>query len=162
MRAHMHALFETELQSFENAIRAIEEQDDFLPRLEASEVLCSSGEPVEYARVLQELEFSFLFFSRSYEYVLHYNLTDRLPEEELFRIWWELEEPRDDQILTTDGSLYFERVLVDGKEFTYVAYATHTVFKKERLGLRAALERFGEKDVHNAIIALAEEARRRE
>lgn len=162
IRARVHALYEPEVEAFESAIRAIEEQDEYLPRLGESRVLCESGEPVGYARVLQALEFRFLFFQRNYEYVLHYVLEEGSSRGDSFRVWWVLEERRDEDFLLTDGSLYFESVTVGGERYTYAAYAIHTVFERERLGLRAALERFGERDLYNGLTALAEEASRRE
>lgn len=156
--ARLHALFRTEIGAFEAALRKIEEQPEFLPRLAETEVLCSTGEPRSYAEVRQRLSFRFLFFSRDYEYVLHYFLEN--PGSDRFVVWWVLKEPLDGQILTTEGSWYFERVTLGGEEYTYMAYTTRTAFDRERLGLRAALERFGARDARQAMLALNEEARR--
>lgn len=156
--AKMHALFSTDIDAFERALRRIEEQPEFLPRLAESEVLCSSGDPRSYAEVRQLLRFRFLFFRREYEYVLHYTLEN--PDADTFVVWWVLKEPVDDQIVETEGSWHFERIRREGEEYTYMSYATRTIFRRKRAGLRAALERFGARDVRNAMLALDEEARR--
>ncbi|NBF41119.1 MAG: hypothetical protein GVY14_11970 [Spirochaetes bacterium] len=160
-RLHMHALFGENIAHFKSAIRDIERQENFLPRLEASEVLCSSGRPVTYARVRQKLEFRFLIFSREYEYILHYSLEGPAGSGAELNVWWTLAEPIDDQITATDGSWYFEPVVVDGVSYTYMAYGTHTVFREERMGLRAALDRFSERNAAAAMRALQAEAAER-
>lgn len=157
--ARMHALFNTPIEAFESALRAVAEQDDYLPRLEESILLCSSGTPMEYGRVRQKLSFRLLFFGKDYEYELHYFFDDSVRGE--FLVWWQLAEALDGQIEHTDGVWYFKEVFIQGTNYTYMTYATRTVFRKETLGLRAAIERFGERDVRDAMIALNEEARRR-
>lgn len=157
-RLHMHALFRADIEDFKAAIRDIDRQENFLPKLEASEVLCSDGPPVNYARVRQELEFRFLIFSREYEYVLHYFLEGPAESGAELNVWWTLAEPLDDQITATDGSWYFEPVVVDGVSYTYMAYGTHTVFREEKMGLRAALDRFSERNAAAAMRALQAEA----
>lgn len=156
----MHGLFRADLQSFEDAIRDLSRQQEFLPRLQASEPLCRSGQPLSYARVRQKLAFRLLIFSRTYEYVLHYSFEDSRARGNALNVWWVLAEPLDDQIIQTDGSWYFEEVQIEGERYTYVAYATHTVFQRRRLGLRTALDRFGERDMRKAMLALQEEAAR--
>ena len=157
-RLHMHALFRENIEHFKGAIRDIERQESFLPNLEASEVLCSNGSPVNYARVRQKLEFRFLIFSREYEYILHYFLEEPTESGAELNVWWTLAEPIDDQITATDGSWYFEPVVVDGASYTYMAYGTHTVFRDEKMGLRAALDRFSERNAAAAMRALQAEA----
>jgi hypothetical protein len=157
-RLHMHALFREDIQDFKTAIRDIDRQEEFLPNLEASEVLCSTGRPVSYARVRQKLEFRFLIFSRKYEYILHYFLEGPAETRGELNVWWKLAEPLDDQIVTNDGSWYFEPVVVDGVSYTYMAYGTHTVFQEEKMGLRAALDRFSERNAAAAMRALQAEA----
>jgi hypothetical protein len=159
-RARMHALFEVELEAYEAALRKIEEQPSFLPRLAESELLCSAGEPVSYARVRQKLEFRFLFFSRSYEYTLHYNLENSDGARESFAAWWVLLEPIGGQILHVDGSWYFEKVRHRGRSYTYMAYATETLFREKRVGLESALRRLGSRDMRRAMHALTKEAQR--
>jgi hypothetical protein len=156
----MHALFNEDFDAFEDAIRDLARQQEFLPRLETSEPLCRSGRPLSYARVRQKLAFRLLIFSRTYEYVLHYNFDESSRGNSALDVWWVLAEPLDDQIIETDGSWYFEEVEVNGERYTYMAYATHTVFRERKLGLQAALERFGERDVRNAMLAMREEAAR--
>jgi hypothetical protein len=158
IRAHMHGVYEGEISDYLAAIRDIERQAEFLPRLEESEVRCRSGNPVEYARVRQRLAFRFLFFSRDYEYVLHYVIDDRTDEEDGFTTWWVLAEPLDEQILTTDGAWHLRSVHRDGESYVYMGYATHTVFRERSFGLRSALNRFGERDIRRAMQGLHEEA----
>jgi len=162
-RLHLHALFREDIDDFETAIRDIEGQSEFLPNLEASEVLCSDGNRVSYARVRQKLGFRFLIFSRDYEYILHYFLEspDADGRDAALNVWWQLDEPLDDQIVTTDGSWYFEPVVVDGQEYTYMAYGTHTVFLEQKMGLKAAMERFGERNAAAAMRALQAEVSER-
>ncbi|MFP4565751.1 MAG: hypothetical protein ACLFNX_04555 [Spirochaetaceae bacterium] len=160
-RLHLHALFPEDVEDFEAAIRDIERQSEFLPNLKASEVLCSDGRPTSYARVRQELGFRFLIFSRDYEYILHYFLESTDGRDASLNVWWQLDEPLDDQILTTDGSWYFERVVVEDREYTYMAYGTHTVFRERKRGLKAAMDRFGERNAAAAMKALQEEAAER-
>ena len=62
----------------------------------------------------------------------------------------------DKQIVATDGSWYFEPVVVNGRSYTYVAYGTGTVFREEKAGVRTAMERFGEGNTAAAIEALQE------
>jgi len=155
----MHGVFDTPIEAFEDALRAVEEQDDYLPRLEESEIICSAGNPLEYVRLRQKLSFRFLSFGRDYEYVLHYFFDDQIPGT--FVVWWQLATALDDQILETDGTWYFEEVVVGGRKYTYMTYATRTLFREESLGLRTAIKQFGEHDLHNAMAALNEEARRR-
>ena len=153
--AHMHGIYRGNLSDYEAAIRDIEMQSTYLPRLTVSEVLCNDKVPTSYARVLQQLSFSFLFFSREYEYVLHYAIDDRVDEEQGgFTVWWVLAEQRDEQIVTTDGAWHFEAVVVDGEAYVYMGYATHTVFRERKVGLRTALRRFGERDIRRAMAAL--------
>lgn len=160
-RLHMHALFREDIGDFKTAIRDIDRQDEFLPNLEASEVLCSDGRPVTYARVRQKLAFRFLIFSREYEYILHYFLEGPAESGAELNVWWKLDEPIDDQIVATDGSWYFEPVVVDGVSYTYMAYGTRTVFRERKMGLRAAMERFGDRNTAAAMQALQEEAAER-
>jgi hypothetical protein len=157
-RLHMHALFRENIEHFKGAIRDIERQENFLPRLKASEVMCSNGRPVTYARVRQKLEFRFLIFSREYEYVLHYFLEGPAETRAELNVWWRLAEPLDEQIAAIDGSWYFEPVVVDGVSYTYMAYGTHTVFREEKMGLRAALNRFSGRNAAAAMRALQAEA----
>lgn len=157
-RMHLHAVFREDIEDFKKAIRAIDRQEEFLPSLEASEVLCTDGRPVSYARVRQKLAFRFLIFSREYEYILHYFLDGSDERGAELNVWWELAEPIDDQIVATDGSWYFERVVVDGQAYTYMAYGTHTVFREQKMGLRTAMERFGERNTAAAMRALQEKA----
>lgn len=155
IRAHLHGVFRGNVREYEAAIRDIENQSSYLPRLAVSEVLCRDDAPASYARVLQRLSFRFLFFSRDYEYVLHYAIEDRVDEEGGgFTVWWVIAEPRDDQIVTTDGAWHFETVTVDGESYVYMGYATHTVFRERKIGLRTALRRFGERDIRRAMTAL--------
>ncbi|NBB90396.1 MAG: hypothetical protein GVY23_04205 [Spirochaetes bacterium] len=157
-RLYLHGLFPEAMGDFETAIRDIEGQNEFLPNLEASEVLCSDGRPASYARVRQSLGFRFLMFSRDYEYILHYFLERSEGRDAALNVWWQLDEPLDDQIVTTDGSWYFEPVVVGGQEYTYMAYGTHTVFLEQKMGLKAAMERFGERNAAKAMRALQAEA----
>jgi hypothetical protein len=158
-RFRMHVLFPQQFEAFRNAIRDIDRQDEFLPNLEVSEVRCSDGNPVTYALVQQKLAFRFLFFSREYEYVLHYFLDETTGPDAAFNVWWHLAESLDGKIIATDGSWYFEPVVVDGRSYTYMAYGTRTVFREEKTGLRTVMDQFAERNTVAAMQALQERVR---
>lgn len=136
----------------------IDRQQEFFPNLEVSEVLCSNGPPVSYALVRQKLSFRFLFFSRESEYILHYFIDELTRPDSAVNVWWHLAESVDTQIVVTDGSWYFEPVVVHGRAYTYVAYGTRTVFREEKTGLKTAMERFAERNAAGAMLALQERA----
>lgn len=158
---HMHALYDTPLQGFVRALDDIEGQAEFLPRLEVSDVICSDREADGYVRVRHGLSFRFLFFRRDYRYVIDMFVEDEVDAFESYRVWWELRDPENGEIVKNSGSWYIARVEVEGRELTYVAYAVHTVFATRQVGLPVALTRFGERDVRNAVNALHDEAQRR-
>ena len=160
--AHMHVLVDAEAHVLAEVLSDVERQPDFMPRLTRADVVCSELQAEGFLRVEQELSFRFLVFRRDYRYVIDYFIEDDLEETGAFRVWWVLSDPGDGQIVTNSGSWYVRRVEIDGREYSYVAYAVHTVFARRRAGLRTALRRFGERDVRNAMDALYEEAVRRE
>lgn len=157
----VHVLYDLPLKWFERTIRDIENHEDYLPRIETSRISCSIGDPVHYAQVRHDLSFEFLFFGSSYSYRLHYFIEDRIAEKEQFRTWWSLAESLDGQMAGLDGSWFLSAVTIDGEEYTYVRYATRTVFAETVFGLRTAFERFGARDVARLMEAVREEAQSR-
>ncbi len=154
----MHALYDVPLRSFEEVIRDINEHEDFVPRIEESDVICSDGKPATYARVHHDLSFKFLFFGSDYSYRVHYFIDDTIEDEGVFRTWWTLEESIDGAMSEITGSWYFERVEIDGTEYTYVRYATRTHFRETVAGLKRAFQRFGARDVARMMDAMRDEA----
>ena len=157
----VHVLYDLPLKWFERTIRDIENHEDYLPRIETSRISCSIGDPVQYAQVRHDLSFEFLFFGSSYSYRLHYFIEDRIAEKQQFRTWWSLAESLDGQMAGLDGSWFLSAVTIEGQEYTYLRYATRTVFAETVFGLRSAFERFGARDVARLMEAVREEAQSR-
>ena len=160
--AHMHVIFDVDARVLAQALRDVERQPRFMPRLTRAEVICRELEAEGFLRVEQELSFRVLIFRRDYRYVIDYFIEDDGEESGAFRVWWVLSDPGDGQIIRNSGSWYVSAVEINGAQHSYVAYAVHTVFARRQAGLRTALRRFGERDVRNAMEALYEEAVRRE
>jgi hypothetical protein len=150
----MHALFPEAIADFREVIVDIERHTEFLPNLAISEVLCSNGPPVSYARVHQKLAFQFLFFSREYEYIMHYFIDESTGSGASLNLWSSLAESIGGQVVATNSSWYFESVVVNGRSYTYMAYGVRTVFREQTTGLRMAMERFGERNTAAAMQAL--------
>ena len=158
----MHALYDVPISAFVEVIRDIDVHEEFVPRMEESEVVCADGRPASYATVRHDLSFKFLFFGSDYSYRVHYFIEDHVKDRELFRTWWILEESLDDQMTDISGSWLFKTVRVEGREYTYVRYSTRTVFAETVFGLKTAFERFGAKDVAKMMDAMRDEAAQRQ
>lgn len=154
----MHALYDVPLRAFEQVIRDINAHEDFVPRIVESTVVCSDADPATYARVRHDLSFKFLFFGSDYSYRVHYFIEDMLEEREALRTWWTLDESIDGDMSAITGSWYFERIDLNGTEYTYVRYATQTVFRETVFGLKGAFQRFGANDVARMMDAMRDEA----
>ena len=157
----LHGLFETPIELLATTIRDVGSLHEFVPRLYMSEVICTDGQLTGHSRVLYELSFRFLVFRQDYRFVTDYFVADDLETSGEYRVWWQLHEPLDNEIVDASGSWYLKRVVLDGAEYTYVAYAVNTVFRERTIGLSAMLARYGERDARTAMLAYVEEAERR-
>lgn len=153
---HMHTLFATPLHGFVSAAQDYEAHPDFLSRFVDAEILCSNNN--SYVRTRQELSFRVLGFGSDYEHELHYFITDEIASRGQFTMLWKLAESLDRKHTDIYGGWFFREIMFNGHPHTYVSYKTTSVFRETQLGLRTALNRFGERDMRNIILDLSAEA----
>lgn len=160
--AEYDLLTDVPLESLREAITALDNYDEFAPRVTKSNGLPLSEGEVGERSWLQELTLSFrvLFFGEVYDYIL------RLDEADLdipgsYGVEWRLERSLDGKFKDVWGGWFLQEIFVDGEPQTYVRYWNRTDFAEGSAGLEAALRWFGPRDVRGNIMAFVEEARRR-
>ncbi len=156
-------LTEVRLADLREAITALDDYDDFGPR-----VAKSNGMPLTQAEAgrrswLQELTLSFrvLFFGEVYDYILRLDEVD-LDIPGSYGVEWRLESSLDGKFHDVRGGWFLREIVVDGRSETYVRYWNRTDFADGSAGLETALKWFGPRDVRGNMMAFVDEARRRE
>jgi hypothetical protein len=156
-------LTEVSLTQLRNVITALDDYEQFGPRVAKSNGLPLSEAGVGERSWIHEVTLSFriLFFGEVYDYILRLDEVD-LDIPGSYGVEWRLERSLDGKFADVWGGWFLREIVVDGTTQTYVRYWNRTDFADGSAGLETALKWFGPRDVRGNIMAFVEEARRRE
>ncbi len=152
-------LYTVDARTLFEAITALDEYSEFVPRVVQSNGMQLSDDPPSW---LQELTLSFrvLFFGEVYDYILRLDQAD-LDTAGSYGVEYRLEQSLDGKFSDIRGSWYVQELSVDEVDYTYVRHHNEILFAEESFGLETALKWFGPRDVRNNIMAFVDEARQR-
>jgi hypothetical protein len=160
--AEYDLLTEVPLEDLRDAIIALDDYEEFAPRVTKSNGLPLSQKGAGVRSWIHEITLSFriLFFGEVYDYILRLDEAD-LDNPGSYGVEWRLERSIDGKFQDVRGGWFLREIIVEGEQQTYVRYWNRTDFAEGSAGLEAALRWFGPRDVRGNIMAFVEEARRR-
>jgi len=152
-----HAVYPVRKGQMVEVLTQYEGSEDFVPRVEFSEVLEVTRADPPCLRQHLKLVFTALTARRDYDYIITL-CEDRRRAENAFLLKWTLDRSLDGKMFLADGSWYVKRIETEDGEMTYVRYYNRTGLTSE-VPLTALFMRwFSAGDVAGMMNAMYREA----